>query len=458
MTLPDPAARTHFFRELDGDRTGLVHIHDSFVRRCDFAFDAPLERPDSLSAHVVLDDGRVLSLHQNQPVSARDVETWPSGRRVSRAEVLSHLALTGSDPWRADEPVGHVSFCCPDANHLFAHVEKQRRIVQAESFSKGDMWLFHVAVGGETYGADHVVNRNRDNPVPIIGDIRFWIEFPDGCPIGAIRQRLTGYTSFLSFIANRRVTLRSVRMGKVLSADDVQPEHQVVLSWPSTGPQAEPCPVRNAPFAAGDDDDLAALADGLSCWIGRMDGWQDAYVRMMACLGSTEEMFSERILTAWRWFERLPDTEERKVLDPLTIKPLADAAFAVAQEQGLDISRKRIDGSLRALCKESFEQRIRRLVASAMRGTDIGGIWTEMTRDISAGREIRGAAAHGNTAKPGQQEAVQRALSASATEAFCFLFTARDLPLTPARRERLKHHPLVTDYTRLLAANRPPSP
>lgn len=178
---------TRFFRESDENRTGLVHIHDGFVKRCDFGFNAPLERPGNQPAYVVLDDARVLSLHHNQLVSAEDVQAYHSGQRVSRAETVSHLALIGSDPWRADEPVRRVSFFCPDADHL-----------------------------------------------------RFWIEFSDGCPLDRIRQ-----TS------------------------------------------------------------------------------------------------SERMLTAGRWFERLPDAGERKALPPEAIDALVDAAVAVAQDKGPTIERER---------------------------------------------------------------------------------------------------------------------
>lgn len=457
MARPNPIKgqnpiETRFFREMDGTRRGLVHIHDGFVKRCDFGFDAQLDCLGNQPAYVVLDDARVLALHQNQLVSTVDVQAYHNGQRVSSAETVSHLALIGSDPWRADEPVRRVSFFCPDADPLFVHAEKQRRIVQAGSLSAGDLRLFHVPVGAGTYGATPIVHLSKNSPVCTIDGIRFWIEFSDGCPLDLFRQRLTWYLSFLSFLCNRRVAPCSVRIGK--TSDAAQAEHEVVWSWSATEAQGEPCPVYAAPFAAQDDQDLAALAEGLSCWIKRLDDWEDAYARMMACLGSTEEVSSERILAAWRWFERLPDTRERKVLDPLAIKPLADAAFAVAQEQGLDISRKRIDGSLRTLCKEGFEQRVRRLVTSAMQGMDIGGIWAEMTMDISAGREIRGAAAHGSTAKPGRQAAIQRVRSTYATEAFCFLFTVKDLPLTPGRRGQLSHHPLVAEYIRLLAANR----
>lgn len=449
---------TRFFQELGGKRTGLVQIHAGFVKRCDFSFDARLDCPGNQPDCILLDDARVLSLHQNQLVFGGNVHAYQSGQRVSRAEVISHLALIGPDPWRADELVRRISFSCRGIDHLFMHAEKQRRIVQTNSFSEDDIRLFHVQIGGETYGADHLVSLSSNNPIPRIDDIRFWIEFADGCPLRELRQRLMGYLSFLSFLCNRRVSPYSVRMGKTLAADTTRPGHEVIWSWPDTGLQTESCPVWKAPFAGGDDEDLSAVAEGLSCWIKRVDKWEAAYLRMMACLEATEEISSERMLTAWRWFERLPDAKEENVLDAQAIAPLVDAAFAVAQQQGLDISKGRIKGSLKVLCKEGLEQRLRRLVASAMRGTDMGDIWASMVKDIVAGRDIRGAASHGNLSHSGQQGAVQRALSASATEAFCFLFTARDLPLTSARRERLRHHPLVAAYIHLLAANRTSSP
>ncbi|SNR35050.1 hypothetical protein SAMN06265378_102390 [Paracoccus sediminis] len=326
--------------------------------------------------------------------SAPDARGHREKRLVSRAEVLSHLALIGTDPWRADEPVRRVSFRSPDAEYLFVHAEKQRCIIQKESFSEDNISFFNTSVGVETYGANHDVTLILGNPVPRMDGIRFYIEFPEGCPLNAVWQRLTTYLSFLSFMANRHVAAQSIRMGKVLKRDAMQPEHEAVLSWLEPEPQGEACPAAKAPFAAWDDEDLASLGQGLSCWIGRIEGWQDAYVRMTACRGSTERDASERLLTAWRWFERLPDTRERKVLDPLAIKPLADAAFAVAQEQGLDISRKRIDGSLRTLCKEGFEQRVRRLVAFRHAGH---GYWRHSDRGgkghIRWARDARGRSA-----------------------------------------------------------------
>ncbi|WP_347137834.1 hypothetical protein [Paracoccus sp. SSK6] len=458
MTVPDPAARVHFFRELDGDRTGLAQIGDGFVKLSFFGFDTLVEHSDDQPVHVVMDDGSVLSLHQNQRVPVSVVLGDQGEPRVSRAEVVSRLALIGSDPWRADQPVRCVSFCCPDADHLFKHVEKQRRIIQAGSLSDDDLRLLYVSAGEAIYGADHVIKSRLGDPVPQIDGIRFWIGFPGGCPLDDVRQRLTRYLSFLTFIANRRIAPQSVCMVKAMAQGAFQPEHKVVWSWPAPGPQSEPCPVWRAPFVAQEDDDLAAMAQGLSCWIERADTWQAACVRMTACLGSTEEIVSERLLAAWRWFERLPDTKERKVLDREAITPLVDAAFAAAQENGLDISRERIDGKLQELRNESFRQVVHRLVRSAAASAGLGDIASDLQTDIIAGRRLRGDAAHGRLAKPGQQNAVQLVRSASATKAFCFLFTARDLPLAPTRRERLRHHPLVADYSRLLAANRQPSP
>lgn len=464
MTRPDPttatsgnAGRTYFFQEVDGDRTGLVQIGDGFVKRCDISFGARQEHPSDRPVHVMVDDGRILSLHENELVSTEAVLEDHSRPRLGRAKVISHLALIGSDPWRMDELVRRISFCCPDIEHLFAHEEKQRRIVQAKVPSEEGWNLYQVSVGKVVYGADYAVYV-RDKVAPRIDGVRFWMEFPSGCLLHDIRQRLGWYLSFLSFVANYRVAPRSIWMDKALAKDAMQPEHEAVLSLPALGLQAEPCHAWKAPFAAWDDEDLAALGDGLSRWIGRMDLWQEAYVRMMICLETTEKVGGERVLDAWRWFERLPDTESKRTLASEAIAPLVDAAFATANQIGLGFSRKDIKRSLRRLCWEDFEQKIRRLAASAMRGTDTGNIWDSMVKDIVAGQDIRNDAAHGNLSQPGRQAAIQRALSAAATEAFCFLWTARDLPLTPARRERLRHHPLVANYARLLAANRRPLP
>lgn len=456
MQASDPrTVETRYFRELDGDRTGLVHVHSSFVRRCDVSFGTGPRHPDSRPAYVMMDDGRVLSLHENEPVSAGAVNDDESRPRVGRAEVISHLALIGYEPWRAEEPVRRISFRCPDVEHLFAHDGKQRRIARADVPSDDDLRLFQVSVGQDVYGADHVVHVTG-NALPRSDGILFWMEFAEGCLLDDTRQRLGWYLSFLSFMANRRVAPRSVWMGKAFARDVMWPEHEVVLSLPVLGPQTEPCPSWKAPFAAWDDEDLAALVDGLSCWIGRMDRWQEANVRMMICLETTEKVGDERMLDGWRWFERMPETAARRTLTSEAIAPLVDAALAAASETGLGYSRKDIKGALRRLCWEDFEQKIRRLAASAMRGTDTGGILGSMVKDIVAGQGIRNDAAHGNLSQSGQQAAIQRALSAAAVKAFCFLFTVRDLPLAPARRARLRHHPLVADYARLLAANREP--
>jgi hypothetical protein len=199
----------------------------------------------------------------------------------------------------------------------------------------------------------------------------------------------------------------------------------------------------------GNDKELDSLRACLVLWMKRAGEWRKSYRLMSTSFGLTNVISPERIINACRWFEEIPIAQSQNAISDEDINAISAAASRQASELGYSpIIRKRIAGAIKGIKVESAEERFRRLVDLIEKKFGKGLLGERSIEHLKHAIQFRGRTAHGHF-NPGS-EAESRAFfkSTLAMEAFCYLLTAADLPISEEGIRRIGFNPLVQDYRR----------
>ncbi|KEP69653.1 hypothetical protein DL1_03235 [Thioclava dalianensis] len=283
----------------------------------------------------------------------------------------------------------------------------------------------------------------------------FSIEFSAGCSLNAIQGSLFGYLAFLSFVLGGRMAPEEVRIDRMSFEEKIRAveagtyidDHAIIWNWPAEGHEAKDLAFYGAPFMAMNDGELTSFVAGLITWFERIDEWRAASVRMTESLRLRREISGERLLAAWRWFEEVPPTKAKRVIDNDVVEYLTEAALKGAREKCLGAHiEDRIKGSLTRIGEESMRDRFERLIHSVEERFERNDCLDGMVNHLQNARCFRGRIAHGHFSSRNAAELRQFNKATLAMEALCFLLTARDLPLSEEAKKRIWAHPILEEY------------
>ena len=169
---------------------------------------------------------------------------------------------------------------------------------------------------------------------------------------------------------------------------------------------------------------------------------------MSGCLSGRKNISGERLIAAWRWFEEIPDAAPESPYGKSKIDAIVEGALSAAKQQDLLGLDDRIRGALQRVGEESIRQRFERLVGSLKERFGTNATFDGMPNYLMLARGFRGRVAHGHFEANGADELTTFHKATLALEAFCFLLTARDLPMSERAIRQIWMHPVVEDFMR----------
>jgi hypothetical protein len=437
------------------DHTGFFYLDDKTISAEICSYDEYLYIQPERPVFLRTENNKIVSLYSN--VSAPpDTHSHIIDPKMQsyKQRIISQTAVIGHDRWQQGDQLKRVTFSVKRAKEILKHKEKIERLHTRKIGVPYDADLFAEKVGGMSVRASYAVRYSSDFHAP--NDILpiFEIEFHAGATLAEYVEAVNCLVEFFSFSQGAHMKPSDIRISR-LSGDELtaklkagaHPEdYDVHYIWPET-------PLEDLDLLAGgslarawNDEDLAALGDCVARWMARDADWNKAYVLMMHCLASRNEISGDRLFAASNWFAEIPLTKAEAAITEEHIAAIAETAAETASRLGYGKLKDRIKGALKPIRTETNEERFSRLVNMVKQkfGPTITG--DAIVMDLKRAMDFRGKSAHGHFSPADDADLRAFVKSIYAMEALCFLLTACDLPINSAGLSRAQSNPFIRNY------------
>lgn len=399
-------------------------------------------------------------------ISLYDSFSAPPGKKFKNVEpirtahiqkITSNTAIVGDDEWNTEDRVKRISFGVRNSMELLRNQGKIDRLsmdrVRNEE-EKDDWFLLNFKANGMVvrlyYTAQYEMWGNEPREI----EPRFELEFDEAIQLGEHMEPMKQVVSFCSMALGLPLTPSEIKISRQSLdefLDNVENhrstgDHRILYRWPEFEIDSGEIKIYGSPVNAYEEDGLDDLGKCLRVWLERGSEWNDAYTLMMGALVRRNEFGAERLLNACKWFESLPNSNPKQVIDKEILDKIADAAIKAANGLGVSDIESRIKGSLRSIGQETRALLFRRLIGLAWYPSPIPHPLDDMVSDLSGSQRLRGKAAHGNLRTDGNDNAKKIKRYTDALEALCLLLTVKDLPLSVEGRKRIQQHRVVESY------------
>ena len=207
----------------------------------------------------------------------------------------------------------------------------------------------------------------------------------------------------------------------------------------------------NAFVHTRNETELAAFKECLRTWIERDTEWENATNLMMSSLSLKDTISGERLLTACKWLEEIPGAASTMAVSDDDITKIAQVAAAEAVRLGHSDYETRIAGVIRSQLKtETNGDRFKRLAAAVCARFGDNALDADVVTHLLRAMQFRGRVAHGHFSPKDEAEHQAFVKAMYAMEAFCYLLTIKDLPMTDDGAKRAIGNNIVADYRRCI--------
>ncbi len=436
--------------------TGTLVLSDESIRAQIYSYTEFFfikgEQPIILQAETT----DIVSLHSNLTTvpgtTSRHIEPQ---RTTYRQEIISNLAFVGHDPWTAEDNVMRVTFSVKHSKDLMHHDAKVRAIGRSKYPKEDHLTIFTDTAEGMTLKAWYAATYGMEFDAPKELWPVFEIEFDDPRSIEDYIVHVSDFVDFLSFCLGVKLKPSTIRVDR-LSFEEMKiavenhtyrGDHEVHYIWPEAEIDPRDLWIGGSPVRSWDDEELGSLRACLVVWMKRAAEWKKSYTSMMTSFGLKNVISAERLINACRWFEDIPITQTQNALSNGDIETISATATEKAEELGYPpIIRERIAGAIKRVKAESAEERFTRLVAIIEKKFGKGILAKDAVGHLRRAIQFRGRIAHSHFNPESDAEFRAFSKSTRAMEAFCYLLTALDLPISETGMKRIGSNPLVRDY------------
>jgi hypothetical protein len=397
----------------------------------------------------------IVSLHSNITTLPGTHSRLSEPQRTAyRQEIISNIAIVGHDAWAAKDGMKRVTFRVKHTKELMHHRKKVDAL--GRKYPKEDNFnLLEDTVEGMTLRVRYAATYGMDFNAPKEFWPSFEIEFNEVQTIEEYIRHVITYVQFLSFCFGVKLKPSDVEIDRLSFADMVAAiekqeypgYHAVHYVWPEVEIDDQDLWVGGSPVRVWDDDELLSFRACLAVWMNRARDWKKAHTLMVISFGLKNTFSSERLISACRWFEDIPVAKAQPAISDAAIEAIATAAAAKARELGQTaVLLDRIEGAIKRLKAETFEQHFSRLLALVESKFGSGIMPGDPISYLKRAISLRGKSAHGHF-NPESDAAFRIFVkSIRAMEALCYLLTALDLPINGAGIKRVRDNPLIRDY------------
>ncbi|MEX2164512.1 MAG: hypothetical protein WD823_09745 [Sulfuricaulis sp.] len=405
---------------------------------------------------LLTETNHIVSLHSNiTTVPGRTSRTIEPKRTIHRQDFVSNLAIVGHDPWMSHDKVKRVTFVVEHTKQLMRHKRKVKAIGRGRYPKEGDLTIFTDDAQGMTLRAGYTATYGSEFDSPKELWPGFEIEFDAPQSTTDYIVHVSDYVDFLSFCLGVKLKPTAIRVDRIsfdqmkaaVKSQSYLGDHGVHYVWPETEIDKRDLWVGGSPVRSWDDEELSSFRACLVAWMNRAAEWRRSYALMMVSFGAKNVISAERLINACRWLEEVPIAQSQNALSSEEVEAISTAATQKAHELGHhQIIRERIAGAVKRVRAESAEERFTRLVAMLEEKFGKGILRGSVVAHLKRAIQFRSRVAHGHFNPESDVEFRAFAKSTKAMEAFCYLLTALDLPISKMGLERIRSNPLVRDY------------
>lgn len=319
--------------------SGTVEISPTKIETLIYRFDEAFFIKSDDPVFVRTAQNKIVSLYGNSTTFPGEHSRVIAPIRTTYCQrIVSSTAVSGCDHWTTRDLVKRASCTVPHTHDLLRHTAKQLRLLDLNSAEDDDFKLFSERADDVTLTAWYRVRSSggfsrAENIAPVLD-----IEFDTPQPVYSYLSALLCYVQFFSFCLAMPLSPENIKLSRRTREDELLAIH--------AGEHVEdhaahylfsPCnidpPVHRSnasPLVARNDDELAALRASVVYWMKRRSVWFKAYDAMVASLSYRNEISSERMVAAWRWFEKIPTCAANDAFSPNDTDKIVEAAEAVA--------------------------------------------------------------------------------------------------------------------------------
>lgn len=403
--------------------------------------------------YLVVQTGHFASLHSNVQISFGTTSSHE--RKIYHQAFHSNVAIVGYDKWTETDNVKTVSFKVNHILNLFRHRDKVKGLGNSKLPAYEHFKIFEETAKSMTFIAEYGATYGMDFDSPIELWPTFTIEFDEPQSIYDYITHVSNYVNFLSFCFGVRLVPHDIHINKLSRTEIMKNidehtylgDYEVHYIWTESKFDSRDLWVGGSPVCAWDDKELSALCSCLVAWMDRVDMWNKSYTMMMYSFNLKENISSERIINANRWFQEVPIASAKNAISLKDIRAISTAATNTAKELGYTPAiQERIASAIKRVKEESAKEHFTRLVEMIEKrfGKDI--FPKNAVSHLSQAISFRGRAAHGHLNLEDDSKFREFNKSILAMEALCYLLTALELPISEEGVKRIRNNPLVRDY------------
>ncbi len=378
-------------------------------------------------------------------------------RTTYKAEINANIAIVGYNRWSDSDTIRQVRFTVKHTKSLLRHKGLFQSINSNKFPEIESLQIFNDLANEMKLRARYGVLYTAGNSAP--DDIWpiFEIEFRNKITIFEYLNYVKYYLYFLSFCIGIELRPDDVYINR-LSHDEVNEaiklnnypgDHQVHYIWPEKEIDPNDLLIGGSPFISYEDNELVAFRQGLIAWMNRAQSWKKSYILMAASFAQRNTTSSERLITACRWFEDIPIAQSKNALLDRIIDEIALAAAEKGNEFELDSKIvDRITNAVRWIKEETRDVHFLRLIKIIHEkfGKDL--LPEDILSHLIRAMQFRGKIAHGHFEPENEAESIAFDKATRALEAFCYLLTALDLPISAEGIGRLSFNSVIRDCKR----------
>jgi ApeA N-terminal domain 1 len=402
--------------------------------------------------HLLAETGEYVSLHSCIDGGSGFRSGYDG--KITTQDIIANVAVVGPDHWTETDLIKRVSFSVKHTMDLMRSLEHMKGIGRAEYPREEHLRLFTDKAKGINIGASYRGIWGMDFQTPKQLWPIFEIEFDEPRDIHAYIEHVTYCVHFLSFcmgvplrptdISIQRLSLKEIM--KTAEENTYRRSHEVHYVWPETEIDSTDLWVGGSPALAQDEEELAAFRACLIAWMNRADVWFKPYAMMMSSLKLKGETSAERLLSACKWFEELPNAKSDNALSTKDTNAIVAAAISKAEELGKANLGDRIATSISRIKEETAAARFKRLIDMVEVKFGKGILPDNAMSHLKNANKFRGQTAHGHFTPANNEEFRAFSKAIRAMEALCVLLTAIDLPIAQSGISRIASNPPLRDY------------
>lgn len=422
------------------------------------SFDGPVHLPESDHITLLAEGLQFITLFDSFSGGETSSKRSDPEQHSHSQWIRSNLALVGHCPWSEDMTVKRVSFEVPNAQRILENRKFVELLTGEKRYNNADRRVVRASANGATVSVWYTANYILTGAFPTEWGPKFQINFDESKSVHDFTDTLFLVTSFLSF--NLGVCLQW-QNASISHMDDDEVEaailaeayvgqHKAIFLMGDDDPDMKGSGNWGSPCLCYDDEERAVFGESLAEWLARATEWKTAYGLMMNFLSHDGAIGADRLLSACKCLEQIPDTEGLKVVSDSDIDQIVLAAQSKAGDLGHEDLNGRIKSTLQRVGTEDHNARLRRLYTHALNGRVTVRPFDSVISDLKNAMRLRGHAAHRALQIDTDVEFQTLARAISAVECLCFLLLAKDLPLSAKGKERMFNNPLVSDYSRSL--------